>query len=1149
MPTRSRFRPTARISVLLAGLLLAACSGGGTRSIGFQLVSVSVPGNGIWQINRSMQFVFSNDVDFSTVNLNTINVVQTSGAPASGEFSLLDARTVLFQPRCPTLDDYSDAGLLPGGVSYAINVPGSTAGGPTVRSMSGERLTQTQTLHFNTPNSTDPAVLFLDTALGPPAPVIRSNPAVLDACYLELGDDPANRVYFAPRAVADPVLGADTPAGFTSGLNLYSDVSSHLSILIAVNQAVGTSSSNISVNTVRLEYLTGAGSWQGLAHTVSLVANCTGTGALVRVTPTGILPQNHEVRVVLTQDFRDIVGDSNLISITVGSFLVATATDPGSSVPGLGADQVFEEFSLGGAAPGSLEDTASVLADPRAVWGQNGTLKAGFAFSGTGGPGGDFDWKIGNDLPLSISNHPEVTLDTSFSVITNLQQTAQETVINGRVDIRNLIVTASGSLIIQGPNSCTILVSGSVQIDGEITCEGNNNVSVHTLNTTNQPEPGATGKAGGGRGGTGSYLTTQSTPGGGPGFGAFDTVGGGGAGGESAFNPLFPNPDSDDEHRRPGGGGGGSFGPDFLRPANIQAGYTNPNLCPDQSVIGYDGENGFPGWANAVGVLTGASPPPGGARGPRPFFDNDPTNDFWGTMHTQGGQLIRGELLHPWAGAGGGAGGDAINSSSFPTNPFDPGGDEKGSGGGGGGGSLTILALGDITLGSRGRINASGGTGGGGENSLAGGITHIGGGSGGGSGGHIILQTATKIDLSAVTTSGSPPGGIYALGNQGGAGREDWGGAHPGGFQTSPQFDLLPPNSYPNTSALCGVVAGQGGYTVSNVTGNPAPPPGGPPECTGGDGSPGIIQFHTPTLADIHIPTTGGENIYKVCRPPPVGSCPAVGAPPFTRINAPLQWDQMLPIFGRRSQAISKWIPLGAASVSSDLTASAPDPVQFSFSGTDASGVILTTGSGPAAKVAELPPILSGVLAGSPTPPYVAADLRTVVFDPTSPPIGDDIYLRNTALLKRFVLRLTHAAVATDFEVASASYDAATHALRLTVDASGMPLAGFLPGDAVEVRPRFFRVITNGVPNSLPDSSQIVVEFQTTTENLQGDPDTGTASAWVQDITLLDPNTGANPDYRFLRFRISFDISANGAPLTFDTPIPSLDFFRVPFKF
>lgn len=1153
MHTHPRSPGPLPLLVCALGILAAACGGGGGGSSEFALIEVSVPHNGTWQINRPMHFEFTDDVDFSTVNLNTINITQAGGAPAAGEFFEVDSVTVGFQPRCPTTDDYSDSGLLPGGVQYTIRIPGSTSGGLTVRSESGARLTESQTINFSTPNSTDASVIFLDTQIGPPNPVIRTSAADpnLGASYLELGDNPANREYFIPRNPLDAALGADVTNGFTAGLNLYSDSSSHVSILVAINQPVTPSTSNISIDTVRLEYRTAAGTWENVAHTVQLVANCTAAGALLRVTPTGILPQNRIVRVLLTRDFRDLVGDSNLVDLSVGSFLVKTATDPGTTTPGIAGDEAFEEFAVGGDASGSKEDTTTILASPRADWASNGTLRAGFAFGGTGGPGGDFDWKIGNDFPLSNNNHPQVLLDTSFTVITNQQQTAFQTVINGVVDVQDLLVTASGQLLITGPNRCTILVSGNAQIDGEITISGADNLSVASLNTTAQAEPGAAGRGGGGRGGAGSLLATQSDASGETGRGAFDAAGAGGVGGESGFRATWPN-DTFDGNRRPGGGGGGSFGPDFLRPQHIVAGYLNPNLCPDQSLNGLDAEKGYNGSPLATGALTNAIPPQGGAKGPRPFFDGDPTNDFWGTMRTQGGQLIRGELLDPWAGAGGGGGGDAIVSNSFPTTPFNPFGDEKGAGGGGGGGSITILALGQIRFGPRGRIVSNGGTGGGGENSGGGNITHIGGGSGGGSAGHIVLQSATRIDMAAfITTTGLnlPAGGLYAMGGQGGAGRDDLGGAHPNGAPSPPQFDALPSNSYPHNTAPCGVISGQAGYTFNNQVGNADPAT--VIACAGGDGGPGLIQLHTPALTDILTPTTVGENVYKTVRPPPVGSTPATGAPNFLVINGPTSaWDQMLPIFGRNSQAISKWVALGGAAVNSNNSIDAPDPIHFDFEGTDVAGTgsIITTGSGANASVAELPPVFTGTLAASPTMPFIAADSRTLVVPGSA--LTDDIYLRNPALLRRFVLRLTFGAP-TDKEVASATYDATTDQLRLTVSGSGLPLLGFLPGTAIQLRPRFFKVITEGAENNLPDSSDILIEFQATTPNAQNDPDLspGALSAWVKDISLIDPNSGGNPDYRFFRFRITFDISAQGAPLTFSTPIPSLDFIRIRFRF
>ena len=1149
----SAFRNVSLLAGLLACVQLAACSGGGTAGSSLELVSVSVSGNSSWQLNRPILFQFSTDVEPTSVNMNTIHIGQTAGGVALGEFSMADSRTVKFQPRCPTLPDNSDAGLIPGGVSYTIQIPGAGAGGATVRSTGGSSLADSQTLRFSTVDSDDPALLFIDTGSGPPNPVVR-DPHQAGDTRIEIGDDPSNVAYFLPRTPPDSELGADMPVGFTGGLNLYSDVATHVSILVAIDQAVESSSDNVSTDTVRLEYQSGSGAWISLAHTVVLEANCTGTGALLRVTPTGILPQNHLVRVVLTRDFKDIVGDSNLVSVTVGSFLVSTATDPGTSTPGAAADQILEQFSTD-----TLEDTTTVLPAPRADWASQGLLKAGFAFGGTGGPpDGDFDWKIGNDLPASPTNRPVVPLDTSFSVIINQQQDFTQTVVNGVVDIRNLLITESGILKITGPNPCKILVAGSATINGVIDIRGTDDLSVASLDSANLPEPGAAGNAGGGSGGTASQLTSQSDPAGGNGFGAFANPDGGGIGGESGFNHLWPA-DGDDAHRRPAGGGGGTLGHNAFRPIGIVAGYANLNSCPDQAVVGFDAEQGFSGSPVATGVLSGASPPIGGMPGPRPFFDSDPENDFWGTMkNNTTGQLIPGELSRPWAGAGGGAGGDAINSNSFPDNPFTPAGDEKGCGGGGGAGSLTILALGNITFGPHGRIDASGGTGGGGENSASGDITHIGGGSGGGSGGHIVLQTGSQINLSACVSTVSgvlDAGGLYALGGEGGAGKNNVGGSMPGGMPVGPASDALPPNSYPHATAPCGVTSGvvtQGGYTFTNQVGESS---GDAPLvviCAGGDGGPGLIQLHAPQLTDILVPAPPStEKVYSVIKPPPVGSVPGAGLPSYAAINNPLVWNQLLPVFGRRSAAISKWISLGAASVSADASSTTPDPVQFIFKGTDAAGVVSTTGSGSAATVAELTPVLTGTIAADPVTPFIdTTDQRTVVFDATTLIDADDIYLRNMELFKRFLLRMTHG-TSTDFEVAAASYDPATHLLRLTVSGSGTPLSPFGVGATVEVRPRFFRVLTDNVANSLPDSSQILIEFQATQANAQGDPDEGAAvvSAWVPNPATIDPNVPPNPNYKFFRFRVSFDISANGAPLSFDTPIPSLDFFRIPFRF
>lgn len=1168
MRIQNRMQTLARAAALIVLGIVTACSGGSggdAANTGFAISGISVADGATWAINRAIEVRFNAPVNFASVNMGTINIAQVGGPPAVGTFSQdpADPRLIRFQPACPTQADFSDAGLQPSTstttVFYQLTILGASTGGATVQSVSGESLSQGQTRTFQTPSASQLSELFIDYVPEAPLPI---DPDGTNSSYVELGLDPDQRVFF--EDAVEPIEDFDAP------LNLYSDVGSKVAIVVKLNQSVNPAPTNINPDTILLEYCNlncdgppALAVWEPIPHTVELVSNCTEGGSTIRVTPFGILPQGRNVRIVLTTELTDIVGQSNIVDVPVGAFRVATNPD------GL-ADEVLEEFTVGAESPGSFEDSTSALPEPRAIW-SGDRLEAAFAFDGTGGTNGVFDYVVNGTT----------VLDTDFSVITSSDSQLQQAVVNGRIDVRNLTINPGARLLLQGQSPCRILASGSITINGEIQISGANRFAVATLNTTNQPEIGASGNSGGGRGGAGSFLTTQSTPQGEPGYGAFQFAGGGGGGGESSFNP-----NGNDELRRPGGGGGGRLGKDALRPSGTTGtpnnGFTVANpvfaggpLCPDQSLIGLDAEDGFKGWPlvtinpTATPSVTpsgnnGASHPGqqplGGVRGPRPFVDTNENNDFWGTMVTVGGALIQGELAEPWAGAGGGGGGDAVNSISFPLNPFSPAGDEKGCGGGGGGGSLTILALGPITLGQAGRIVANGGAGGGGENSFTGGgVTHIGGGSGGGSGGHLIVQSATKIDFSACRSSLG--GGLYALGGQGGAGAQDVGGWSAQG-QSATHLDALPVNAYPSVDAPtaanhleapCMMSKGMGVtvYPTTNTRGNVSaavyvPWHGNDPNtvvaCAGGDGGPGIIQIHVPTLAtDLVAPVTAGENFYKLIRPYPIGA-------PVNTINTIATWDRMLPTFGPRSMGQSKWIAMGLATtpaVGTDL-----DPVEFRFAGTDTTtGLVLKDVAPNEELVLELPPVATGVLDAEPTLPYVTPDFRTIVFSAAG---LDELYITNPNLMRRFGLRLFQGSESELFEIASAVFLPSPDRIEATVTAGGQPLEGYVAGDSFEVIPRFFRVSTDGEVDALPASSSIKLEFQATSQTEQGTPvetvsDTG-ASPWVTDIEDLNSHPNAE-NFRFFRFRATFDILADLSPLSFTTPIPALDFLRVPFKF
>jgi hypothetical protein len=441
--------------------------------------------------------------------------------------------------------------------------------------------------------------------------------------------------------------------------------------------------------------------------------------------------------------------------------------------------------------------------------------------------GGDQDWII----PAGSV----VVFDTSFSLVNG------QPVTGGQVGVHDLRVESGAVLKVQGPNPFVVTASGAVQIDGLIDLSGDWSKGVVSIDTSEIPEPGAAGQAGGGQGGTGSPLTTASSFSGDPGFGAFGDSAVGGGGGETGWSSTsFVN------LRRGAGGGGGRFGPDVF----------------DQSQIGLDAEPGFDNTEAENGALSGPGPAHGGSIGSSPFDDGDPRNDHYGLkLNLETGAIVVGELKKPWAGAGGGGGGDASQvpaGQSFPP-PYVLGGDEKGAGGGGGGGSLHLMSFGPIAFGPLGEIRSRGGAGGGGENTMF--LNRVGGGSGGGSGGHVVLETAAYIDLSQA----SGPA-LVARGGQGGAGKDDLGGAFKssnGQKETPPHLDACP--------------SGQNGCI-------------GPVNGAGGDGSPGLVQLHVPRsdapLANVRLPV--GVSLAELSAPLPVGA----GTP-----------SQLLPTFDAGSRA------------------------------------------------------------------------------------------------------------------------------------------------------------------------------------------------------------------------------------------------------
>ncbi len=380
---------------------------------------------------------------------------------------------------------------------------------------------------------------------------------------------------------------------------------------------------------------------------------------------------------------------------------------------------------------------------------------------------------------------------------------AYNTSVSGPINVDRFVIEPNANFVAIGSAPLKI-TAASVEIDGTFLANGFNSQGVTGLNATNIPEQGALGSAGGGQGGTGSANTTASTP---SGLNGVESYGisfpgialGGGGGGESGFAPLGAEAKN---NRRGAGGGGGAL-------AANQPVANDPFDVANRGLIA---QSGMGGGVNGTGAISGNARAAGGLPGIPLFQDSNPNNDFWGTKLTAQGSII-GEVRRPLPGRGGGAGGDAVASATFPLNPFTANGDEKGAGGGGGGG-LVLIVTRTFRLGADGRLLANGGSGGGGENVIF--FDRVGGGSGGGSGGWIVLD-AGMIDLSNAADNS-----ITAVGGQGGAGRED---RTPGG------------------------------------------PFGNDIDGAGGNGGPGVIQLHVPSGLEASIALPAGKSTADITSP------------------------------------------------------------------------------------------------------------------------------------------------------------------------------------------------------------------------------------------------------------------------------------------
>jgi hypothetical protein len=322
----------------------------------------------------------------------------------------------------------------------------------------------------------------------------------------------------------------------------------------------------------------------------------------------------------------------------------------------------------------------------------------------------------------------------------------------------------------------------------------------------------------------------------------------------------------------------------------------------------------------------------------------------------------------------------------------------------------------------------------------------------------------------------------------------------------------------------------------------------------GGAGGAGVIQIHVPDPTK--PPGTSAQAEIRV----PAAALAATDV--LDQLTSPPAYV-LIPTYGRRSKARSRWIPIGGADREPDGSRA---QVRFLFDGIDpSSGRILTDGPTVAKRAALVREEDLGrstqarILADGLTLELTGPALATIRAGTTSG-ISNDVYLRTPALLEDCAVRLFvqgREASFEDFPIASAVYDEGQpargdEALRMTVG-GGRALTAFDPTGAddvtgYELLPRFFRVVTSGIGDALPETASVELRFQAAKANAAGAPDeTDLLQDWTSDITAF--NTKAPGLLQFFRFEVEFDLDAAGRGIAPGTEPVTLDFLEIPFVF
>ena len=702
----------------------AACGGGGSTGGltggDFVVLSTEPSDNANLFLNDSIRIDFSNPIDMDSVDRSTFTfqvfdqVGQVVAEPVAGEFVLgrspgdaTVGRRLEFQPVLPTNNLYTNGGFRPGRTYEVQLVGGNSNNGTVLRDTSGRPLAVPRTFTYRTADGTTPAALFRNTLPGGPrrtgfeiSPTPDSNGVVLN----KLGSPPV-----------------ELRLRFDQPLN---PASSNVPTEVETDPLTRNANSR---GRVFLEYddpVFGDNWW--IPAEVELESN-SATGSTLIVRPLGVLPNNADIRVVAERTLEDISGESNVANVAYERIFATFRTKRSYEQQ---FDGLVDDFLAS-----SNVDLTAAFSEPVGEVGP-GYLKAGFEFEGNV-TGAEFE----PSAPLTV-------LNTDFTLVQPKNGSAFN-VSGGVFNFRSVNIPAGRTVQGQGTNPMVWLVSETFTVSGTLSVRGGDGQRVNTSGNANVPKSGGAGVCGGGDGGAGSPSSEQRDEAGEAGNGPQQLAGFGGQGGALSCTAGCG---------RGAGGGGGSLAtqgdPGFkqqVQPAgSIPIGTGNPapvNPFPIfQQQTGIGGQGCIGSTGRPTRSLEGAVP------GPTIFVDARTDNNFWGVGVRYDTNLrITGEMSVPIGGGGGGGGGDLSYNSDCGVEDPNFENDSSGGGGGGGGGVLIVKALEEIIINEGGRITADGGSGGGGEPSSS---STRGGGGGGGAGGMVILMSAKEIVIQASSGNG-----------------------------------------------------------------------------------------------------------------------------------------------------------------------------------------------------------------------------------------------------------------------------------------------------------------------------------------------------------------------------------------------------------